>query len=122
MQTAILRCVVRQINVGEWRCRCFPFENPNEDGVDLPLDDGCTILYVNGAYRGEDAIGRLMPDFCTPDADSMYYSEWAAEARKEALEKLLRDGTWSVEKIADFAELSLEQVRQFAENVALAVR
>ena len=130
MQTAILRCVVRQINVGKWRCRCFPFENPNEDGVDLPFDDGCTILYVNGAYRGEDAIGRLMHDSCTPDADSMYYSKLAAEARKEALEernrqlaeKLLRDGTWSAEKIADFAELPLEQVRQLAENVALAVR
>ena len=88
MQTAILRCVVRQINVGEWRCRCFPFENPNEDGVDLPFDDGCTILYVNGAYRGEDAIGRLMPDFCTPDADSMYYSK-LAEMDKDVLKNFL---------------------------------
>ena len=47
------------------------------NGNDLPFDDGCTILYVNGAYRGEDAIGYLMHDFCEQSADKMHYGEIA---------------------------------------------
>ena len=39
------------------------------------------IIYVNGAYRGEDAIGRLMHDFSTSNADNMYYSNIAEKVR-----------------------------------------
>lgn len=49
--------------------------------ADLPFDDGCNIIYVNGAYRGEDAIGRLMHDFSTSNADNMYYSNIAEKVR-----------------------------------------
>ena len=31
----------------------------------LPFDDGCNIIYVNGSYRGNDALGKLMHDFNT---------------------------------------------------------
>ena len=48
-----------------------------EGGDDLPFDDGVHTLYVNGAYRGNDAIGKLMHDFCTADSSQMYYDEIA---------------------------------------------
>ena len=31
--------------------------------IDAPFDDGSYIVYVNGSYKGEDAIGKLMHDF-----------------------------------------------------------
>ena len=37
------------------------------------FDDGSHILYVNGAYRGDTAIGKLMHDFSCTDAADMYY-------------------------------------------------
>ena len=50
-------------------------------GENLPFDDGCNIIYVNGAYRGDDAIGRLMRDFSEPSAEKMYYGEIAERVR-----------------------------------------
>ncbi len=47
----------------------------------LPFKDGCNIIYVNGTYRGKDALGRLMHDFCTADADQMYYENLAKTVR-----------------------------------------
>ena len=118
-------------------------------GTDLPFDDGCTIIYVNGAYRGEDAIGRLMADFSARTAEEMHYAELAEKMRfhkqqtkgveqvcriveeygneraAEALakrnvvfaEKLLCDGSLSLEKIADIADLPLSQVQQIAQRL-----
>ena len=51
------------------------------DCIYLPFDDSCNIIYVNGEYRGDDAIGKLMHDFCTPNADEMNYSELAEKVR-----------------------------------------
>ncbi len=113
---------------------------------DLPFDDGCTIIYVNGAYRGNDAIGRLMHDFNCVNADEMYYDahaervrfhkqqeqggkkvcriveeygdERVRETKKEFMEKLLRKNKLSVEEVAEVAELPLEQVQQMAEKLA----
>ena len=46
-----------------------------------PFDDGAHILYVNGAYRDESPIGRLMHDFsCTNPAD-MYYDVLAERVK-----------------------------------------
>ena len=45
------------------------------------FDDGCNIMYVNGEYEGEDALGKLMHDFSTPNADEMYYTELAEKVR-----------------------------------------
>ena len=36
-----------------------------------PFDDGTYILYVNGEYRGDSDIGKLMHDFNCTDADEM---------------------------------------------------
>ncbi|MBQ3922570.1 MAG: PD-(D/E)XK nuclease family transposase, partial [Spirochaetales bacterium] len=51
------------------------------DNLNLTFDDGCNILYVNGAYRADDAIGHLMHDFRTADASEMYYNEIADRVR-----------------------------------------
>jgi len=44
-------------------------------------DDGTHSFFVNGAYNGDDAIGKLMHDFRTPNADEMYYTEIAERVR-----------------------------------------
>ena len=56
-------------------------EPATTDSTYLPFDDGCNIIYVNGSYRGNDALGKLMHDFCTPNADEMNYSELAEKVR-----------------------------------------
>jgi hypothetical protein len=42
-----------------------------------PFEDGAHIIYVNGAYQGEDAIGRLMKDMQCTNGEEMYYEELA---------------------------------------------
>ena len=56
-------------------------EVTSTESMYLPFDDGCNIIYVNGSYRGNDALGKLMHDFCTPNADEMNYSELAEKVR-----------------------------------------
>ena len=53
----------------------------DEDGRYLPFNDGCNIMYVNGDYRGDTPLGKLMHDFSTPNADEMYYDELASRVR-----------------------------------------
>ncbi len=43
--------------------------------------DGSHILYVNGTYRGNDAIGRLMHDFCCTEPEEMNYEALAEKAK-----------------------------------------
>jgi len=37
------------------------------------VDDGVHVLYVNGEYRGNDDMGKLMEDFNNPEPESMNY-------------------------------------------------
>lgn len=53
----------------------------DEEGNYLPFDDGCNIMYINGDYRGDNPLGKLMHDFATPNADEMYYDELARRVR-----------------------------------------
>lgn len=46
-----------------------------------PLGDGTHIIYVNGAYRGDSAIGKLMHDFSCRKPEDMYYKPLAEQAR-----------------------------------------
>ena len=39
------------------------------------------ILYINGAYRGDDEIGHLMHDFSCSNPDDMYNSDMAERSR-----------------------------------------
>lgn len=43
--------------------------------------DGSDILYVNGKYRGNDEIGKLMHDFSCTNPDDMNYEILAKKAR-----------------------------------------
>ncbi len=43
--------------------------------------DGSHIIYVNGRYRGDDEIGRLMHDFSCTEPDDMNFEELAKRAR-----------------------------------------
>ena len=45
------------------------------------FEDGSHILYVNGAYRDETPIGKLMHDFACTDPSDMYYPVLAERAR-----------------------------------------
>ncbi len=125
--------------------RCF-LENGEK------FEDGSHILYVNGAYRGDTPIGRLMHDFSCTDAADMYYGKLAERVRffkeskegiqimcramedmrdqllregikegmrqgkragkKEVAKKMLEDGTITMEKIAEFVGLSVDEVEK----------
>ena len=39
----------------------------------LDFGDGAHVIYANGMWRGDDALGRLMHDFDCSDAAEMYF-------------------------------------------------
>lgn len=45
------------------------------------FNDGSHILYVNGRYRGEDEIGKLMHDFSCENPEDMNFETLAQKAR-----------------------------------------
>lgn len=74
----------------------------DEDGEYLPFDDGCNIMYVNGDYRGDNPLGKLMHDFSTPNADEMYYNELAKKVRfHKQTEKGVQMASQIVEEYGD---------------------
>ncbi len=86
--------------------------------IDIPFNDGSHIVYVNGSYKGEDAIGKLMHDFGCKDSKDMYYSELVKGMRhfkeEEGGRKIMCE---AVEKYAEsYAEKYAEK---YAENVRL---
>ena len=46
------------------------------------FDDKAHIIYVNGAYRGNDSVGKLMHDFRCLSVDEMNYPLLADETRR----------------------------------------
>ena len=53
------------------------FEGDTGEG----FEDGSHIVYVNGAYRDESPIGKLMHDFSCTDPADMYYDVLADRVR-----------------------------------------
>jgi len=49
--------------------------------LDQPFEDGAHILYVNGQYRDDSELGRLMHDFNCSNADDMYFELLAEKTR-----------------------------------------
>lgn len=102
--------------------------------------DGSHILYVNGTYRGNDEVGKLMHDFSCTNPDDMHYEALAKKARyykrdvegvktmsrildemraeaeqnkaKRIAVHLIELGNISLEKIAEATELSLDEVKE----------
>ena len=113
-------------------------------GTGERFEDGSHILYVNGAYRGDTPIGKLMHDFSCTNAADMYYGTLAdrvrffkeskegilimckvmEDMRKESLQeglkegaintakRMLADGILTLEKIAEYAGLPLDEVKK----------
>lgn len=108
------------------------------------FNDGSHILYVNGAYRDETPIGKLMHDFsCTRPSDMNYkiladrvryfkeskegvaimckaMEDMRNQTLKEGMEdvarRMLADGTLALEKIAEYSGLTVEEVKGLSEN------
>ena len=48
--------------------------------LNQPFEDAAHTVYVNGSYRGADALGLLMQDFFCTDPEQMHYPELAQRA------------------------------------------
>ena len=101
-----------------------------------PFEDGEHILYVNGEYRGNSDIGKLMHDFNCTDAGDMNYELMADRTRylkenpkgvsemckvmedmkKESLMevalRMLGAGKYALEEIASISGLPLDEVKK----------
>ncbi len=96
------------------------FEETNE-----LFDDGSHIVYVNGNYKGDDTVGRLMHDFGCKEAKDMYYPELAKGVKHFKEEGGRKRRCEAVEKYGDRraenARLNslLESIRNLMENMKL---
>ena len=104
-----------------------------------PFEDGAHIIYVNGAYRDDSPIGKLMHDFSCRQASDMYYQSLADQVRyykesaegvrtmcriveelidnekKEMIIKMKKSGKLSNEDIAEITGYSVEEVEAVTE-------
>lgn len=55
--------------------------NRHIEELDEKFKDGSHIVYVNGSYRGDDPLGRLMQDFSCKNAKDIHYKELADGVR-----------------------------------------
>lgn len=106
------------------------------------FEDGEHILYVNGQYRGESDLGKLMHDFNCTEADDMNFdlmaertrylkenpkgvqemcksmedmrNEAALAERKEIARTFIMMGDLSYEKIAKGTKLTIEEIEKMA--------
>ena len=67
------------------------------------LDDGAHIIYVNGAYKGNDDIGKLMHDFNSLTSEGMNYKE-------------LADGVHHFKETEEGRDTMCESVKKYAEE------
>lgn len=90
-----------------------------EDGEDF--NDGSHIIYVNGNYDGDDAIGLLIRDLKCKKAEDMYYPELAEGVRHFKEEKGRDSMCELVENYARQrnAEITAEKEKVEAENEKL---
>ena len=97
--------------------------NRHFEEIDEAFDDGSHIVYVNGSYKGDDTVGRLMHDFGCKEAKDMYYPELAKGVRHFKEEGGRERMCEAVEKYGDrraeSARLNilLENVRNLMESM-----
>lgn len=94
--------------------------NRHFEEIDDIFDDGSHIVYVNGNYKGDDTIGKLMHDFGCKESKDMYYPELARGVRHFKEEGGRKRMCEAVEKYAkEYAE---EYAKEYAEKKAENVR
>ena len=107
--------------------------------------DEAHIIYVNGAYQDDTPLGILMKDFSCTNPEDMHYkalyerakhfketkegvatmckmmedmrNETAKEAVKETASKLLLLEKLSCEKVSEYTNLPLEEVKKLAKEI-----
>ena len=113
----------------------YPIERINL-ATGKSFEDGEHILYVNGEYRDDSAIGKLMYDFNCTKADDMNFELMANRTRylkespkgvsemckimedmrieslKEVALRMLAAGKYALEEIASISGLSLDEVKK----------
>ncbi len=95
--------------------------NRHFEEIDDIFDDGSHIVYVNGNYKGDDTVGRLMHDFGCKESKDMYYPELAKGVRHFKEEGGRERMCEAVEKYAENVRLNslLESVRKLMANMKL---
>lgn len=111
----------------------------------MVFNDRAHIIYVNSQIKDESALGKLMHDFSCTDAKDMNYkiladrvryfkedekgvatmcrameemrNETAHEKAVQIAKRMLKSGKLSYEEIAEFAELTVEEVKALDEKV-----
>lgn len=109
------------------------------------FDDGSHIVYVNGAYRDDTPLGKLMHDFSCSNPADMHYKVLAERTRyfkedKEGLEsmckvvedmineevresnieiaiRMLKRGKMSIEEIAEYVGLDVEEIKTISDEI-----
>ena len=100
-----------------------------------PLGDGTHIIYVNGSYRDDSAVGKLMHDFSCSRPEDMYYRLLAEHAgyykenvkgvesmcrimeelidkeKTEMIIKMKKSGKLSNEEIAEITGFTVAEVK-----------
>lgn len=117
----------------------YPIERINL-ATGKSFEDGEHILYVNGEYRGESDLGKLMHDFNCTKADDMNFELMASRTRylkenpkgvnemcrimedmrteslKQVALRMLAAGKYALEEIANISGLSLDEVIKLKQN------
>lgn len=93
--------------------------NRRFEEIDVPFQDGSHIVYVNGSYKGDDAVGRLMHDFGCKESKDMYYPEPAKGLKyfkEEGGRKIMCE---AVEKYGDKRVLDkqIEMIKNLMESM-----
>ena len=120
----------------------YPIERINL-ATGKSFEDGEHILYVNGEYRDDSAIGKLMYDFNCTKADDMNFELMANRTRylkenpkgvsemckimedmrieslKEVALRMLAAGKYALEEIANISGLSLDEVKKLKAERAI---
>lgn len=97
--------------------------NRHFEEIEDMFDDGSHIVYVNGSYKGEDAIGKLMHDFGCKKSKDIYYPALAKGVNHfKEIEGGRRIMSESVEKYADGKRIDAlcESVKNLMETMKLS--
>ncbi len=118
----------------------YHFERRRDETYEK-LGDGSHIIYVNGQYRGDTPLGKLMQDFVCTNPHDMCYDELRKKSlvlkgldkeeksvdkitqsiiddeRKYIAEDMLLDGKLSIDEIARYVKLPVDRVKEIATTI-----